>query len=135
MGAELATHKAYSEETAAKIDEEIRRIINEATELAEKILTEHDEVLERVAQALLLLETIDGQQFEDLFTGKVTPEELKAERDRLDKEKTLKNKQEAEETERILEEKAEIERRNAEMAMHSEEGFIQEDDSDIRERE
>ncbi|MBQ1630212.1 MAG: ATP-dependent zinc metalloprotease FtsH [Firmicutes bacterium] len=135
LGAELATHKAYSEETAAKIDEEIRRIINEATELAEKILTEHDDVLERVAQALLLLETIDGQQFEDLFTGKVTPEELKAERDRLDKEKKLKNKQEAEETERILEEKAEIERRNAEMAMHSEEGFIQEDDSDIRERE
>ena len=130
LGAELATHKSYSEETAAKIDEEIRKIINDATELAEKLLTENDAVLERVAQALLLLETIDGKQFEDLFTGKVIPEELKAERDRLDNEKRIKNQQEAEETEKILEEKAEIERREAAM-----DGVFEDDDSESRERE
>ena len=83
-----------------------------------------------MAQALLLLETIDGKQFEDLFTGKVTPEELKAERDRLDNEKRIKNQQEAEETEKILEEKAEIERREAAM-----DGVFEDDDSESRERE
>ncbi|MBQ6608511.1 MAG: ATP-dependent zinc metalloprotease FtsH [Firmicutes bacterium] len=77
LGADFTAHKTYSEETAKLIDEEIRRIIGEAFALAEKILTENDEKLERVAQALLLVETIDGDQFEALYSGEMKPADLK----------------------------------------------------------
>ena len=121
LGADLTAHKTYSEETASMIDEEIRRIIGEAFSLAEKILTENNDRLERVAQALLLVETIDGEQFEALYTGAMEPEDLKKS---VDEEKELQKKQdevEAKETERILREKAEIEARDA---AQREKGYI-----------
>ena len=121
LGADLTAHKTYSEETASMIDEEIRRIIGEAFALAEKILTENNDRLERVAQALLLVETIDGEQFEALYTGAMEPEDLKKS---VDEEKELQKKQdevEAKETERILREKAEIEEREA---TQREKGYI-----------
>ena len=121
LGADLTAHKTYSEETASMIDEEIRRIIGEAFALAEKILTENNDRLERVAQALLLVETIDGEQFEALYTGAMDPEDLKKS---VDEEKELQKKQdevEAKETERILREKAEIEEREA---TQREKGYI-----------
>ena len=121
LGADLTAHKTYSEETASMIDEEIRRIIGEAFALAEKILTENNDRLERVAQALLLVETIDGEQFEALYTGAMEPEDLKKS---VDEEKELQKKQdevEAKETERILREKAEIEAREA---AQREKGYI-----------
>ena len=71
LGNDFTTHKNYSDEVAREIDEEIKDIIAEAYAQAEKLLTENMDVLKRVAEALLLVETIDGQQFEDLFTGKV----------------------------------------------------------------
>lgn len=74
---DLSAHKNYSEHTAQEIDEEIKRLIDEAYEEAMRILTEHDSVLESVAKALLLVETIDGQQFEDLYTGRITAEDLR----------------------------------------------------------
>mgnify|MGYP003306726566 CR=1 FL=1 len=61
------------------IDAEIRRIIGEAFDLAKKILTENDSKLENVAKGLLLVETIDGDQFEKLYTEELTAEQLKAE--------------------------------------------------------
>ena len=121
LGADLTAHKTYSEDTAKMIDDEIRRIIGEAFAMAEKILTENNDKLERVAQALLLVETIDGEQFEALYTGAMEPEDLKKS---VDEEKELQKKQdevEAKETERILREKAEIEAREANMR---EEGYI-----------
>jgi cell division protease FtsH len=103
------------------IDDEIRRITGEAYALAEKILKENDDKLERVAQALLLVETIDGDQFEALYKGEMGPEDLKKS---VDEEKELQKKQdevEAKETERILREKAEIEAREA---AQREKGYI-----------
>ncbi len=121
LGADFTAHKTYSEDTAKMIDDEIRRIIGEGFALAEKILTENDDKLERVAQALLLVETIDGDQFEALYNGTMEPDDLKKS---VDEEKELQKKQdeeEAKETERILREKAEIEAREA---AQREEGFI-----------
>jgi cell division protease FtsH len=121
LGADLTAHKTYSEDTAKMIDDEIRRIIGEAFAMAEKILTENNDKLERVAQALLLVETIDGEQFEALYNGTMEPDDLKKS---VDEEKELQKKQdeaEAKETERILREKAEIEAREA---AQREEGFI-----------
>ncbi|MBR3260407.1 MAG: ATP-dependent zinc metalloprotease FtsH [Firmicutes bacterium] len=121
LGADFTAHKTYSEETAKLIDEEIRRIIGEAFALAEKILTENDEKLERVAQALLLVETIDGDQFEALYSGEMKPEDLKKSVDEANMLQKQQDEIEAKETERILQEKAEIEAREAAMR---EEGFV-----------
>ena len=82
---------------AREIDEEIKDIIAEAYAQAEKLLTENMDVLKRVAEALLLVETIDGQQFEDLFTGKYSASSwLKTSRSR-EEAKKVRDKEEAEE--------------------------------------
>lgn len=101
LGNDFATHQNYSEDTAKIVDEEIRRIVNEGYEKALSILTEKDEVLERIAQALLLVETLDAEQFEKLYTGELTAEELKSDVDIALKDKERKNAEEAAERERL----------------------------------
>ncbi len=97
LGNDFTTHKNYSDEVAREIDEEIKDIIAEAYAQAEKLLTENMDVLKRVAEALLLVETIDGQQFEDLFTGKYSAQQL-AENVKVSEEaKKVRDKEEAEE--------------------------------------
>lgn len=121
LGNDFTSHKNYSEEKARDIDAEIKRLIDDAYKMATQLLSDNMETLERVANALLLVETIDGQQFEDLFTGKYTAEEL-AENVRISHEKKKeKDAEEAaererlrkEEEERMLDEKAKL---NAEVA-------------------
>ena len=107
LGNDFTAHKNYSEHTAQEIDDEIKRIIDEAYDEATKILTEHDETLERVAKALLLVETIDGQQFEDLYTGKITAEDLKESVDKADEAKKAQNEKEAAEAEQLRKEEEE----------------------------
>ena len=102
LGKDFSTRKNFSEEMASEIDEEIRNIIQEAYVTAEKLLTEKVEILHTVANALLEIETLDGEQFEMLFTGKMTAEEL-AEDVRMKEEEIRKsNAKEAAETEDIL---------------------------------
>ena len=69
-----------------------------------RILTEHDSVLESVAKALLLVETIDGQQFEDLYTGRITAEDLRESVEKADEEKKAKDEKEAKEREELRQE-------------------------------
>ncbi|MBR5229930.1 MAG: ATP-dependent zinc metalloprotease FtsH [Firmicutes bacterium] len=95
LGNDFTTHKNYSEDVAKAIDEEIKSLIDQAYKKATEILTEHKDILERVAESLLLVETIDGDQFEDLYTGKLTAEELK---ENVDKEKAEKQERDAEES-------------------------------------
>ena len=64
LGRDFSSGKNYSEQTAAEIDEEIRRLIGEAREKCREILLEHKDKLEFVAQFLLAHETMDGDQFE-----------------------------------------------------------------------
>lgn len=104
LGNDFTAHKTYSEHTAQEIDEEIKRIIDEAYAQATKILTEHDETLERVAKALLLVETIDGEQFEALYTGKMSAEDLKESVDKADEAKQVQNEKEAAEAEQLRKE-------------------------------
>ncbi len=63
IGRDFGTTKSYSEETAAVIDEEVKRIFDEAAELCEKILTEHREQLIGVAEYLLVHESMEGEVF------------------------------------------------------------------------
>ena len=104
LGNDFTAHKTYSEHTAQEIDDEIKRIIDEAYAQATKILAEHDETLERVAKALLLVETIDGEQFEALYTGKMSAEDLKESVDKADEAKQVQNEKEAAEAEQLRKE-------------------------------
>ncbi len=76
LGKDFSTRKNYSEEMASEIDEEIRTIIEDAYATAEKLLTENIDKLHTVAQTLLEIETLDGEQFEALFTGAKTSKQL-----------------------------------------------------------
>lgn len=69
LGRDFNKIRNYSEEVAAKIDKEMRRIIDSAYHKTEALLSENMEKLERVAQALLEKETISGKEFEMLFEG------------------------------------------------------------------
>ena len=115
LGNDFTTHKNYSDQVAREIDEEVKRIIEEAYAEAERLLKDNMDILTRVAEALLLVETIDGEQFEDLFTGKVTAQEL-AEKVRIDSEaRKARDDEEAAENERLRREederlKAELEK-------------------------
>jgi len=67
LGRDFNKIRNYSEEVAAKIDKEMRRIIDSAYHKTETLLSDNMEKLERVAQALLEKETISGKEFEMLF--------------------------------------------------------------------
>ena len=105
LGKDFSTRQNYSEETASEIDAEIKHILESCYEATTNILKEHDEAFERVAQALLLIETLDGEQFNNLYEGKITPEELAEDVKAHDKEIAELNKAEAKESERLEEER------------------------------
>ncbi|MBM3579345.1 MAG: ATP-dependent metallopeptidase FtsH/Yme1/Tma family protein [Alphaproteobacteria bacterium] len=65
-----AANKPYSEETGKLIDEEVKRIADEALEDAKKILLEKRSDLEKLAKALLEYETLTGDEIKDLLAGK-----------------------------------------------------------------
>ena len=69
LGRDFNKIRNYSEEVASKIDAEMRRIIDNAYNRTEKLLSENMEKLHNVAQALLEKETISGKEFEMLFDG------------------------------------------------------------------
>ncbi|SFE20073.1 cell division protease FtsH [Peptostreptococcaceae bacterium pGA-8] len=104
LGKDFSTRQNHSEAVSAEIDNEVRNIIERAFEETKKILEDNMDKLENVAQALLRVETIDGNQFEALYTGEVTPEEL--EQQIFEKEEEIKKANEAE--------SLEMERRKAE---------------------
>ena len=76
LGKDFSTRKNYSEGIATEIDHEVKSIIEEAYEVTSRILTDNMDKLERVAQALLEVETLDGEQFEALYTGEVDAQGL-----------------------------------------------------------
>lgn len=112
LGKDFSTRQNYSEEIASEIDMEIRSIVESCYGETVKILTENDDKLERVAQALLLVETLDGEQFERLFTGEITAEELVDEVRKQEAQIKKRNKAETEERAKYeAEEKAKAEER------------------------
>lgn len=73
IGRDLAHTKAYSDKTAAEIDEEVRRIIDECYKEAEKILKEHENVLHAVSKLLMEKERITREEFEKTFNNVMNP--------------------------------------------------------------
>ena len=81
IGRDFGTTKSYSEETAGLIDEEVKRIFDEASALSEKILTEHADELKAIAEYLLVHETMDKEEFDYYFEHhEFMPESEKAAR-------------------------------------------------------
>ena len=76
LGREIAQHRDYSEDTAIKIDGEVRSIINNGYTRARNILETYRDALERVAQALLDREVLDATELKLLIEGKPLPEKL-----------------------------------------------------------
>jgi cell division protease FtsH len=70
LGREIAQHRDYSEETARKIDQEVKRLILEAYDKAQTLLKENVDNLHRLAQTLLEKETLDGETIDRIIQGK-----------------------------------------------------------------
>ena len=64
LGREIGEQKNYSEKVAEAIDEEIRRLIDEAYATAVRIIEDKREILDNLAEALVRLETLEGDQLE-----------------------------------------------------------------------
>ncbi len=77
LGRDMVETDAISENVAAKIDEEIRRIILEAYAKCEDILKEHMDQLSAVGEYLIRNETMDGDAFEKMFNGETVPDHEK----------------------------------------------------------
>ncbi len=67
IGRDFGQTKSYSEETAGMIDEEVKKIFDEASAKCEQILTEHANELRSIAEYLLVNETMEAEEFNYFF--------------------------------------------------------------------
>jgi cell division protease FtsH len=73
LGREINQHRDYSEATAIKIDEEVKRLIGDGYETAKGILASNHDTLVRIALALLEREVLDANEIKLLIDGKELP--------------------------------------------------------------
>ena len=84
LGRSVTKQQNMSEETAKKIDAEVKKIVDAGYERAKKVLTEKIDDLHKLAKALLTYETLTGAEIEDLVNKNIYPknkEDLKVEDD------------------------------------------------------
>ena len=74
LGRDLGMKRDYSDEIAAEIDKEVKKIVDERYEIAKQLLTENRDMLEYISQNLLERETLDEKEFNELM------EKVKSER-------------------------------------------------------
>ena len=73
LGREINQHRDFSEDTAQKIDAEVRRLVDEAYESATDILGNNKEVMHRISAALLEREVLDANEIKLIMEGKELP--------------------------------------------------------------
>ena len=73
LGREIAQHRDYSEDTAIKIDQEVRKLVNTGYSRAREILSDNRDTLERIARALIEREVLDANEIKLLVDGKELP--------------------------------------------------------------
>jgi len=73
LGREIAQHRDYSEDTAIKIDMEVRRLVDDGYTRAKGLLSDSREVLTKIAMALLEREVLDATEIKMLVEGKELP--------------------------------------------------------------
>jgi len=91
LGRDYGMGQEYSDETAKKIDAEIRRVVDEAYDTAARLLNEHREELDKISLLLIDKETIDREEFEALVAGE-DPEEVFKARDEARARKAAESK-------------------------------------------
>ncbi len=69
LGRSITTHKNVSEATMQKVDQEIRRVIDEQYSMSRQLLEQNRDKVEAMAKALLEMETIDADQINDIMAG------------------------------------------------------------------
>ena len=79
LGRSITRHQQMSEETAKKIDTEVKRIVDEGYKKAKKILTEKIDDLHKLAKALLVYETLSGEEIRDIIFKNKYPERKEVE--------------------------------------------------------
>jgi cell division protease FtsH len=75
VGRDYGMGQEYSDETAEKIDAEIRRVVDQAYKMAQDVLIKHRAELDTLSQLLMERETIDKEEFESILAG-ADPEEI-----------------------------------------------------------
>jgi cell division protease FtsH len=80
LGREFQAQADYSDEVARQIDDEIRRIIEEAHQVAQDLLTDKRDLLDGISKILMTRETIEAAEFQALVDG-VPEDEVFRERD------------------------------------------------------
>jgi len=84
LGRSVARQQNMSEETAKKVDAEIKKFVEKGYERARKVLTEKIEDLHKLAKALLTYETLSGTEIENIVNKNIYPnnkEELEVKED------------------------------------------------------
>ncbi len=114
LGRDFSSGENLSEETVAKIDREIRRIVGEGKERAKQILQQNMEKLNRVADYLMKYEVMDGTQFAALMDDGATEEDLLEINKQREEQSKRENSAAAEEREKREREEAERIRREQE---------------------
>jgi cell division protease FtsH len=74
LGREFSSEPDYSDDVAKEIDEEIRRVVEEAHQAARQVLDEHRDELDVTSEILLRRETIEREQFIQLLDGRTEAE-------------------------------------------------------------
>jgi cell division protease FtsH len=69
LGREIGEHRNYSEDVAEAIDREVQRIINEGYERTKNLITTYRDLLNKIADRLMEVETLDQQAFKTLVTA------------------------------------------------------------------
>ena len=108
LGKDFTSRKNFSEATAAVIDEEVKKLIDNAYAKAEELLRANMDKLTLIAETLLDIETLNAEQFEQLYTGEKSREEIVSEAraaasekaDRIARQREIAEKEEAEERRR-----------------------------------
>jgi cell division protease FtsH len=73
LGREIAQHRDYSEDTAIKIDQEVRKLVTAGYSTARQIISDNRDTLERIAKALIEREVLDAVELKMLVDGQSLP--------------------------------------------------------------
>jgi len=71
MGRDFGHTKDYSEEVAAKVDAEVKNIVDTQYELAKKLLTENKDVMEAIVKVLLEKETLEENEVDEIMENTI----------------------------------------------------------------
>ena len=86
LGRQIARQTHMSEETSKRVDEEVKKIVDAGYQRAKKILTEKLDDLHKLAKALLIYETLSGEEIKDLIFKNIQPKRTVDKDDKIEEE-------------------------------------------------